>query len=269
MPPGLTSSEAENVFPVGTCSCITHMYHIHSYIHDQPYRSTPTDTQSTHTNTDSTSSLILHPSLAEQGGGPPVANMCVWAYAYTYIYIHTHIHHYQSCPDLQMLTPSSCWRHGHTPPPTHSLTLFAGIRSPIHSHTHWVRSPSPRKTLRPGVWWEDRADSADQAQGMARQPYWPETCSHPTRPLLSPYASSFPCSFLPKPPRSLPLPAFSSPPKQPKVRLVQSQSALRESHTPRLWPTQSVRCPRDPGTRSPWLTMMGAIPSPLGDHSLW
>jgi len=65
----------------------THTYipiYLYTYIPGQPHRS-QTDTQSTHTNIDSTNGLILLPSLAEHDGGPLVR-------IYTYIFsIYTHI----------------------------------------------------------------------------------------------------------------------------------------------------------------------------------
>ena len=69
MSPGPASSKAEHVFSVGTCTQKTHTHYVYTYIHGWP-RGSQTGTQSTHTNIDSTNSLILLPSLAEQDGSP-------------------------------------------------------------------------------------------------------------------------------------------------------------------------------------------------------
>ena len=57
-----------------------HTYTTNIYIYVWPHRS-QADTQSTHSNTDSTNSLILLPSLAEENGGPRVRT-------YVYVYVH-------------------------------------------------------------------------------------------------------------------------------------------------------------------------------------
>lgn len=77
-PPGRTSSEAEHVFPIGTCTQTnTHVPHIHTHARGWLRRSAQTDALSTHKTTNNTSVLILLPSLAGQSEGLLVGNICI------------------------------------------------------------------------------------------------------------------------------------------------------------------------------------------------
>lgn len=69
MSPGPASSKAEDVFSVGIGTQKTHTQYVYTSIRGCPHGS-QTGTQSIHTNIDSTNSLILLPSLAEQDGSP-------------------------------------------------------------------------------------------------------------------------------------------------------------------------------------------------------
>lgn len=84
--PGPASSEAEHGPPAGT-----HRAHVRT-AHVQTHAAGHADNvHSTHTNTSSTSGLILLPALAEQNGRPLVRmyiyiSIDVYIYTYRYIY---------------------------------------------------------------------------------------------------------------------------------------------------------------------------------------
>lgn len=69
--PGPASNKAEDVFSVGTCLQKTCTHYVYTYTQGWP-RASRTGTWSTHTNIGGTNSLILLPSLAEQGTTPLV-----------------------------------------------------------------------------------------------------------------------------------------------------------------------------------------------------
>lgn len=149
---GPTSSEAGHVFPVDTCTQSMCIHHKCTYIHCWPYRS-QTDTHSTHTNTDSTTSLILLPAPAEQDGGlevgiyhistrwsPPAAGLRQSVQQLPLdpslpSCCHLDIQALEATAPLQLLVQTITNTHTHTQPELSRTPLFP-IATPLCSHPY-------------------------------------------------------------------------------------------------------------------------------------
>lgn len=167
--------------------CIYHTYILHISIYTCPAMQMNTDR---HTNTDSTSGLILHSVWA------------VWRFISSK-YVCVCMYRWRSCSDLWMLPPYTHCDHGCKSPPTCGLTPFAGTHTPIDTYTH-IRQGVPH----PGKYLELEFNEKIGVK------CWSTTGHAQARILTSnllthgPYASILPYLFLPKPPRTLPFPTF-------------------------------------------------------------
>lgn len=134
-----------------------HRYTPHQ-IHSWPHRSTQTEAFITHTDTNSTKSVILFPSLA----------ICVCVCVFVYIYLCVSMYTYTyvpggslqqlSLPSLPWIWPLQLLAPGHNSPQGHSPTPVAGTDHCTHiqKDTHASRYPNrlPDPMIPPAALWD-------------------------------------------------------------------------------------------------------------------
>lgn len=134
-----------------------------------------TDRHTKHSNTHSTSDLILLHSLAEQDESP-LLRICIHIQVcrrhlfslspvspVTGTQTRTPPHSPSPAAGTQTLTCSVCSTTDTQTPIACGLTPDVVLKLPIYTHAHPTETPSSAKVMRNGAPWKDRTDCTDQA----------------------------------------------------------------------------------------------------------